>query len=77
MLAYDCRTYTSVDRWDFHSRVACSRALRKPVLVRFYRLRRTESVPVRFYQLVPDDDDPTQTRGEAVEWATTMETEHA
>jgi len=55
---YDRRTHTSFDRWQLHSIVAGTWALRKPVLVPFHGFCWAESVSVWIHQLVPDDDLP-------------------
>jgi hypothetical protein len=53
---YDGRTHTSFDRWQLHSVVTGTWALREPVLVPSHGFRWFESVSVWIHQLVPHDD---------------------
>ena len=56
--AYERRTLSSAHRWLVRSHHRDSRLLVQPLLVSVHGLRRTESLSVGIYKLVPDDDVP-------------------
>ena len=56
----------SADCWCFCPAFTSTGILGESVLVSVYGFRGPEPVPVGFYELVPDDDHPSQSRREGI-----------